>query len=115
MEDREGAAMSDDSFAIEFDRNAVVEFCRKWRIREFSLFGSVLNPDEFRSDSDVDVLVVFEECDRDWGPWGSGREAMRSALETIFGRKVDIVERRRLVNPFIRHSILTTHRMVYAA
>ncbi len=107
--------MSDGSFAIEFDRSAVVEFCRKWRIRELSLFGSVLNPGEFRSDSDVDVLVVFEDCDRDWGPWGSAREEMASELEQIFGRKVDIVERRRLVNPFIRHSILTTHRLVYAA
>jgi len=40
---------------------------------------------------------------------------MKAEIEAIFGRKVDIVERRRLVNPFIRHSILTTHRMVYAA
>ena len=103
------------SFAIEFDRNAVVEFCRKWRIRELSLFGSMLNRVEFRSDRDVDVLAVFEEGDRDWGPWGSGREAMRAELERIFGRKVELVERQRLVNPFIRHSILTTHRMVYTA
>ncbi|SRR5260221_280599 len=107
--------MSGDPFAIEFDRSAVVEFCRKWRIRELSLFGSVLNAAEFRDDSDVDVLVVFEEGDRDWGPWGSARETMRGELEAIFGRKVDIVERRRLENPFIRHSILSTHRTVYAA
>jgi len=43
--------MSDRSFAIEFDRDAIEEFCRKWRIKEFALFGSILT-DEFRPDSD---------------------------------------------------------------
>jgi len=43
---------------IPFGR--IEEFCRKWRIKEFSLFGSVLT-DAFRPDSDVDVLVVCEE------------------------------------------------------
>jgi len=37
----------------------IVEFCRRWHIKEFSLFGSVLN-ERFRDDSDVDVLVAFE-------------------------------------------------------
>ena len=37
MEDREGVEMNDDSFAIEFARNAVVEFCFEWRIRELSI------------------------------------------------------------------------------
>jgi predicted nucleotidyltransferase len=107
--------MSDQSFAMTFDRDAIEAFCRKWHIREFSLFGSVLNPEQFRAESDVDVLVVFEEGERDWGAWGSKWGEMGSEAEQIFGRKVDIVERRRLVNPFIRHSVLTTHRLVYAA
>jgi predicted nucleotidyltransferase len=107
--------MNDQEFAINFDRDAIVEFCRKWRIREMSLFGSVLNVEEFRPESDVDVLVVFEEGPRDWGPWGSKREEMSMELGTIFERKADIVERRLVKNPFIRHSILTTHRKIYAA
>ena len=107
--------MNDQEFAIDFDRDAIVEFCRKWTIREMSLFGSVLNAEEFRAESDVDVLVVFEEGPRDWGPWGSKWEEMSAELETIFGRKADIVERRLVKNPFIRHSILTTHRTIYAA
>ena len=44
---------------VRLDRDALAAFCRKWRIREFSLFGSVLRRD-FRPDSDVDVLVEFE-------------------------------------------------------
>jgi predicted nucleotidyltransferase len=78
-------------------------------------FGSVLTPEEFRADSDINVLVVFEEGGRDWGPWGSRWEETVSELGAILGRKADVVERKRVVNPFIRHSILTTHRLVYAA
>ena len=107
--------MNDQEFAIDFDREEIVEFCRKWTIREMSLFGSVLNRDEFRDDSDVDVLVVFEEGHRDWGPWGSKWEEMTSELEAIFGHKADVVQRKLVKNPFIRHSILTTRRKIYAA
>jgi len=117
---REGAVMSVNAtnrqpFAIEFDRDAIVEFCRRWAIRQLSLFGSVLHPEEFRADSDVDVLVEFEDGHHDWGPWGSHWEEMVSELATLFGRKVDLVERQRIDNPFIRHSILTTRQVVYAA
>jgi predicted nucleotidyltransferase len=37
----------------------VGEFCRKWKITELALFGSVLRQD-FRPDSDVDVMVSFD-------------------------------------------------------
>lgn len=107
--------VGNQTFAIEIDREAVAHFCRTWRIRQLSLFGSVLHPEEFRADSDVDVLVEFEEGARDWGPWGSRWEEMSSELATLLGRKVDIVERRLLENPFIRHSILATHKILYAA
>jgi predicted nucleotidyltransferase len=107
--------MNDQEFAIRFDRDAIVEFRRKWKITEMSLFGSVLNPAEFRDDSDVDVLVVFEPGPRDWGPWGSKWEEMAAELGAIFGHKADVVQRKLVKNPFIRHSILTTHRKIYAA
>ena len=44
---------------IPIDMGAIEAFCRKWNVREFALFGSVLR-DDFRPDSDVDVLVTFE-------------------------------------------------------
>jgi len=43
---------------IDFLINQGVEFCQRWQVNEFSLFGSVLR-DDFRTDSDVDVLVSF--------------------------------------------------------
>jgi predicted nucleotidyltransferase len=86
-------------------------FCRKWRIRELSLFGSALRHD-FRTDSDVDLLVVFE-ADAPWDLWDI--TTMEDELEQLFGRKVDVVEKRALRNPFRRHEILTTRQVVYAA
>jgi len=49
---------------IDIPMDRIEEFCRRWKIREFSLFGSVLRED-FRPDSDVDVLVSFEP-DAEW-------------------------------------------------
>jgi len=106
--------MRDRSFAIEFDHDAVEEFCRKWRIKEFALFGSVLT-DQFNADSDVDVLISFEGPKPDLGPWGGAWETMREELQTLFGRRVDLVEKKLVRNPFRRHHILTTRRVIYAA
>ena len=52
---------------IPIDHQRIAEFCRKWRITEFALFGSVLR-DDFGPDSDVDVLVTFAAD----APWSLG-------------------------------------------
>ncbi len=86
-------------------------FCRRWKVTEFALFGSVLRED-FRPDSDVDVLVSFAETAR-WSLWDLAD--MQQELESIFGRSVDLVENGTLRNPFRRQSILSTKEVLYAA
>lgn len=39
----------------------IPDFCRRWQVNEFCLFGSVLS-DNFSSESDVDVMVQFDLC-----------------------------------------------------
>jgi predicted nucleotidyltransferase len=96
---------------ISIDRDQIVEFCRKWRIREFALFGSVLRND-FRPDSDVDVLVIFEDS----APWTTfDLIEMQDQLRPILGRNVDLVEKKTITNPFRRHAILSGKEVVYAA
>lgn len=56
---RDHAPATGAEMNVEIPRERIEEFCRKWRVSEFALFGSVLR-DDFRSDSDVDVLVEFE-------------------------------------------------------
>jgi predicted nucleotidyltransferase len=96
---------------VVIDRDRIVEFCQKWRIREFALFGSVLR-DDFRPDSDVDVLVTFDDV----APWTTfDLVQMQDELRPMFGRNVDLVEKRTITNPFRRHAILTGKEVVYAA
>jgi predicted nucleotidyltransferase len=92
-------------------RRKIAEFCKRWSITEFSLFGSVLR-DDFRPDSDIDVLVsidpeahisLFEIAQ------------MQIELENMFKRPVDLVEKEGLRNPYRRREILSTAQIIYAA
>jgi uncharacterized protein len=66
-------------------REQIAEFCRRHHIRRLALFGSVLR-DDFRPDSDVDVLVEFE----DGCVPGLAFFSMEAELTRFFGRKVDL-------------------------
>jgi len=96
---------------IEVPMDEIKDFCGKWKIKEFSFFGSVLRED-FRPDSDIDVLVSFEET-VSWSLYDI--VAMKDELQAIFGRDVDIVEKGAVRNPFRRHSIMTRREILYAA
>ena len=95
---------------IDFSLERIEEFCDKWKVTELSLFGSVLRED-FRPDSDVDLLVSFAEDAPwslfDWAP-------MMDELKAIFDREVDLVEKEGLRNPYRRHAILTSREVIYA-
>ena len=99
-----------DNVRIAVPREKVEAFCRRWKIAELSLFGSALRED-FRSDSDIDILVSFAE-DADWDlfDWVN----MIEELKVIFGREVDLVEKTSLRNPFRRHYILNNQKVIYA-
>jgi hypothetical protein len=87
----------------------VEAFCRKWRVRELALFGSVLR-DDFNPNSDVDVLVSFDG-DAPWSLWDL--TTMQDELSSLLGRPVDLVEREGLRNPFRRDRILKTRQVIY--
>lgn len=70
---------------ISVDRKKIEDFCHRHHIKKLSLFGSVLRED-FRPDSDVDVLVEFEPA---YIP-GFKFMAMQTELSEILGRKVDL-------------------------
>ncbi|HUG20011.1 MAG TPA: nucleotidyltransferase family protein [Planctomycetaceae bacterium] len=96
-------------FTVSAD--ALESFCRKWKVRELSLFGSVLR-DDFGPESDIDVLVSFDE-DAPWSLWDL--IAMRDELAERIGRSVDLVEREGLRNPYRRRRILETRQVIYDA
>ncbi len=90
----------------------IADYCRRWKITELALFGSVLT-DRFRPDSDVDVLVTFAPHSK-----GSLFDFMHAEeeLSRILGRQVDLVERSAIENSYnyiVRQSILRSAHIVY--
>ena len=95
-------------------RETIEAFCRKWDIKEFALFGSVLR-DDFRPDSDVDVMVQF---DPDAHRTLFDLVEMQDELRAIFSRNVDILTRRGVEqsrNYIRKKEILSTAEVIYAA
>jgi len=99
------------SARIDIPKDKIAEFCRRNHIRRLAFFGSVLR-DDFTPESDVDVLVVFQDdAERDLFDHMKAEED----LKQIFGRDVDLVEKRAIRNPFRRHHILSNCEVIYAA
>jgi len=96
---------------LDYHREKIEEFCRRWQVIEFALFGSVLR-DDFRPDSDVDVLVSFG-AEAPWSLYDIVE--MTDELKQMFNREVDLVEKEALRNPFRRKKILATRKVIYAA
>jgi len=95
------------SAKIKIDHNKLAEFCRKHHIRKLWLFGSVLR-DDFRSDSDVDVLYEFEEG------YKIGWKIFRieEELSELIGRKVDLIPEKYL-KPRVRKHSMFKSEVVY--
>jgi len=95
---------------LQVSSSKIIEFCQRWQIVEFAIFGSVLR-DDFRPDSDIDVLVTLSP-DKKWSLFDL--MDMQNELELMFGRSVDLLEKRSLKNPFRKAEIIRTHQVIYA-
>lgn len=85
------------------------EFCKKHHIRKLALFGSVLR-DDFSDDSDVDVLVEFEEGQTP--DFFALYEIEQELSETLGGRAIDLVTQKAL-NRHLRNQIIDTDHILY--
>jgi predicted nucleotidyltransferase len=94
---------------IRLPNQELASFCKRYNVRRLALFGSVLRSD-FRSESDVDVLVAFEKGAH-VGFLTFSR--MQRELTDIFGRRVDLVPMDGL-KPVIRDSVMASAQDVYA-
>ncbi|MBF0502156.1 MAG: nucleotidyltransferase domain-containing protein [Candidatus Riflebacteria bacterium] len=96
---------------VVIDEIRLAALCQKWRIQRLAMFGSILCED-FRSDSDVDLLVEFVP-DAPWSLYDL--VDLRSSLAEMFDRKVDLVESNAIRNPYRRRSILSSQKVIYDA
>jgi predicted nucleotidyltransferase len=94
---------------VEIPMDRIEEFCRKHRIRRLALFGSILR-DDFRPESDVDVLAEFEPGART----GFAFFGMQDELSGILGRKVDL-NTPQCLSKYFRDEVLREAQVLYAA
>lgn len=98
------------ALALHFPMERVAEVSRVHHVRELSVFGSALR-DDFRDDSDLDMLVLFEP---DASIGFLELAALQHALEDAIHRPVDLVSKRGL-NCVIRQQVLDDARVIYGA
>lgn len=92
----------------------ITRFCQQWHVTELALFGSILR-DDFGPDSDVDLLVTFAP---DYVYTLRDLLAMETELQTLLGRKVDLVVKQVIEasrNYIRRKNILNSAQVIYAA
>ncbi len=95
---------------IDIPVEALAELCRRYHVRELALFGSVLR-DDFDDDSDIDVLVEYEQGAR---ITLFDHFDLQRALVGLIGRSVDLVPKDGL-RALLRESILSASEVIYAA
>lgn len=93
---------------LTIPRDKIIAFCRRYPIRKLALFGSVLR-DDFRSDSDIDVLVEFIP---ESGVTYLDMVTMQDELAAMLGRSVDLVTPGALSKYFRQH-VLDTAETIY--
>ncbi|MFQ5807086.1 MAG: nucleotidyltransferase family protein [Phycisphaerae bacterium] len=94
---------------IDVPVDSIADFCRRHHIRKLAFFGSVLR-DDFRSDSDVDVLVEFE-----WGKTpGLAFFGMQDELAELLGRRVDL-NTPSCLSPYFRDRVRREAETLYDA
>ncbi len=94
---------------INIDHEKLADFCQRNHIRRLALFGSVLR-DDFRADSDVDVLVEFEAGHVP----GLRFFSLETELSEIIGRKVDL-STPNFLSPYFRDRVLAEAEVQYVA
>lgn len=97
---------------IQLNLERIFDLCRKHRVKTLAVFGSILT-DRFNDDSDVDMLVNFDTTDHEKWDYVSNYFDFQESLETILGRKVDLVVEKGLKNKYFIANVNRTKQLIY--
>lgn len=97
---------------IEINLQRIFDLCRKHRVKSLAVFGSILT-DRFNDHSDVDLLVNFDTTDHEKWDYVTNYFDFRDALESLFGRKVDLVVEKALKNKYFIQNVNSTKQLIY--
>ena len=92
--------------------NQIRSLCKQYNVSELFVFGSVLG-DSFDEESDIDFVVDFSDISIE--EYADNYFDLKFSLEKLLQRKVDLLEKKAIRNPFLRESIDSTKQLVYGA
>jgi len=95
---------------IEMNIDKIIALCKKYKVAKLWVFGSILTP-HFNDESDVDFSVVFH-YDQIQDLFLTFFDFIED-LQSLLGRKVDLVDETAIKNDFFRQELNNTKRLVY--
>ena len=88
----------------------VVRLCKKYRVKELSVFGSSIR-DDFKEESDVDFLISYL---KEWDNTLLDMVRLKNELSALVNRNTDLIEKEAIQNPIRKKIILSTAEVIYA-
>lgn len=95
---------------IDKYNSQLISLCEKHNVNELSVFGSILT-NKFNQDSDVDFVVDFKDVERN--VYADNYFNFKKSLENLFNRKIDLLEKIALKNPYFIQVLNDTKKVVY--
>ena len=95
---------------VEEHLDQIRALCQKHHVAKLFVLGSVLT-DEFAEDSDIDFIVDFSEIEL--YEYADNYFDLKSSMERILGREIDLLENKAIKNPYLRKSIDSSKRLIY--
>lgn len=99
---------------IELNIGKIAELCKKYRVKRLFVFGSILT-DSFNAESDVDFSVDFdrESIEKEKLDWADIFFGLIEELQSLLGRKVDLVVDANVTNNYFRKELDATKKLIY--
>jgi predicted nucleotidyltransferase len=95
---------------VEKNLDKIRGLCRQYNVAKLFVFGSVLT-NEFEENSDIDFLVDFSDIDL--YDYADNYFDLKTSLEELLGREIDLLEDKAINNPYLRKSIDSSKRLIY--
>lgn len=96
---------------ISAKHDELAALCRKFKVERLDLFGSAATDKFDPLSSDLDFIALFS--DRQQSDYAHRFLDFADALETLFGRRVDLLTENMIHNPYFRQTVEATRRRIY--
>lgn len=97
---------------IEENTEAINLLCKSHKVKNLFVFGSVMTT-TFNDQSDLDFLIDFDKSTIE--DFTSNYFEFKFALEELFNREVDLIEREAIRNPYFKEEVEETKLLIYGS